>query len=618
MSSNPNDTVKWWHKNVNDRNINLKIFEEVNRIDQESNDRHTRNVRSLRMYGVSDTLGKTPYSNATVMTPALPANRVTLNIIANMCDTVAARVSKMKPKITALTSKGDFSVQDQAKDLDHWLSGMFYKNDIYTLHQQMFRFATIFDIGALKHYIDWETGSIKTEPVLATELLIDPTDGLYNDPRTLYQVKYVDKDVLKAMYPEAKAHIEEAGPNLSTQRAGSGQQYHTKVPVVEAWHLSSGPNAEDGRHVISIGTRVLYSEEYSKECFPFTFFHWSPPILGFFGNSLAQRLTGNQLEINKMLRIIQKSFHLGAAFKVFLEYGSKVAKEHINNEIGSIVYYTGNKPEFYVPKTVHNEFFQHLQWLIDSSYQETGISRMSAQGAKPAGLESGKAMRTYQDIESERFALVAQRYENSFIHTAKVYMELAKELYDSEEKIDLEVVAESKKFVKSIKWSDVKVKGNELILQFFPTSSLPHHPAGRLAYIQELIDAGYITQDFGKSLLDFPDIEQYAKFDNAPIENLYMTLENLMKGKFVGPEPTQYLSVGIELFKKAYLYYKNENVSAEKLDLILRWIKLAENLESKRIAQQQPADPIMQGMPQEAGAPTPEQEAMAQQSGIPM
>jgi hypothetical protein len=38
-------------------------------------------------------------------------------------------------------------------------------------------------------------------------------------------------------------------------------------------------------------------EDYDKSYFPFTFFRWSPRLTGFWGDSLANRLTGNQIEI---------------------------------------------------------------------------------------------------------------------------------------------------------------------------------------------------------------------------------------------------------------------------------------------------------------------------------
>ena len=44
-------------------------------------------------------------------------------------------------------------------------------------------------------------------------------------------------------------------------------------------------------------------------------------------------------------------------------------------------------------------------------------------------------------------------------------------------------------------------------LQCYPISKLPSDPAGRLETIQELIQGGFVSQDVGNRLLDFPDLD---------------------------------------------------------------------------------------------------------------
>jgi hypothetical protein len=396
------------------------------------------------------------------------------------------------------------------------------------------------------------------------------------------------------------------------------------VIVVEAWKLRAtvGDEESKGRHVITVEKAVLVDEEFNRDYFPFTTFRWSTPVVGYYGQSLVERLTGNQIEINKLLRIIQRSFHLGSVFKVFLEYGSKVAKEHINNEIGAIVYYQGQKPDYYVPKTVHEEFFRHLDWLIRNSYEEAGVSQLSAASRMPAGVDggSGKAIREYNDLETERFVLVAQQYENSFLETAKHYIDLMREM--EEDGIDFEVVAESKRFVETIKWSDVHIEDNQMIMQMYPTSSLPTTPTGRLAYVQELISAGFINQAIGLSLLEVPDVDGYLSMKTAPLDDLMCTLDKLLyQKKYIAPEPFQDLDMGIELFQLAYLRAKMDGAPDKALDNIRRWIASADKMRSKARAAALPPPMPGMGQPLPPGAPSaipgaPQQpQAMPPQAG---
>lgn len=588
--------MMWWLNDKNDSHAD--IFAIVNKIHMATSERRERNLRSLRLYGNMDVVGLAPYSFASSVAPSLPENRVKINVISSMADTVSAKISKIKPRVTFLTSGGNWASQQNAKKLNKFLLGIFYKNHIYERHQEGFKDSTIFDIGALKHYI--QGNEIVTERVLATELYVDDIDAMYGNPRSLYQVKYIHKEMLKKLYPKKAAAIAMCSSSFGDTIA-SKEQMENYVVVIEAWHLPSTPGAKDGRHVICMDKDTIVDESYTRDYFPFTFFHWSKRLVGYWGQSLAERLTGNQVEINKMLRIIQKSFHLGSAFKVFLEYGSRVAKEHINNDIGSIVYYAGAKPDFYVPQTIHPEYFQHLEFLIQKSYEEAGISQLSASSRKPAGIESGRALREYNDIETERFALASQAYEASFLDTARQYIDLVKEM--AEDGTDLEVTSESKRFIEKIKWSDIDVKDNEYVMQMFPVSMLPHTPAGRLAFVQELVNDNYIPREFGLKLLDFPDLENFTTMATASIDDLLSILDHiLVKGTYIGPEPFQDLATGIKIFQSAYLRAKTDDVPEDRLELLRIWIESAQAMLAKatppQLTQEAPGPEVPPEQPQ--------------------
>jgi hypothetical protein len=582
---------RWWKPSVKkDGDLAKQVFDTVLYIEQDQKDRRERNLRCMKLYSNADLSNLGPYGySQTNTSPNLPENRVKYNIVTSATDTLSAKISKMKPKVSFLTGGGQFHVQERAKKLEKFTVGAFYANKIYGLHQQCFRDSLIFDLGAIKHYrMD---GKICSERVFPFEIYVDAADAMYGKPTHIYHVKFVHKEMLAEMYPDSRAAIMESTGTLdpTSARSSVNQQEEEYCVIVEAWHLKSNyEDADDGRHVICVEKGVILDEAYDRPTFPFTFMTWSNPIVGFYGQSLCDRLTSNQIEINKMLRIIQRSFHLGSAFKVFLEYGSKVAKEHINNEIGSLVYYSGTKPEFYVPKVVHEEFFQHLEWLIKSSYEEAGISQLSSAAKLPPGIDggSGKALRTYNDLETERFILTSQSYEASFLETATQYIDLAREAYEAGE--DLKVTAESKKFVESIKWSEVDLEHDQYIMQMFPTSSLPSTPSGRLAYIQELIQAQIIPPEFALTLLEFPDIEGYAALKTAPLDDLMDTLDQMLyKGKFSPPEPFQNLKLGITTFQSAYLKAKKDGAPDDRLEMIRTWIAMADVM----------VNPVVPGLP---------------------
>lgn len=586
----------WWNDRKDE--AHSKAYDAVKYLYNNNKDRMERNLRCLRLYGNASLAGVSPYSVSQPVTAALPENRVKINIVASMCDTVTAKIAQMKPKVTFLTNGADWLAQDKAKKLDQYMYGWVYRNNLHQMHQTCFRDATIMDIGALKHFIQGNT--IVSERVLATELLADDVDGMYGKPRCRYHFKYVHKEVLGKQYPKKKPFIMSSAASLEAS-AFVAKDMANHVVVIEAWALESEPGAGDGRHIIFTDQVTLVDEEYNKNYFPFTFFYWSKPVTGVWGQSLADRLTGNQVEINKMLRIIQKSFHLGSAFKVFVEHGSRIVREHINNEIGSLVYYTGTKPEYLVPKTVHQEFFSHLEWLIRNSYEEAGVSQLSATSRKPSGLDSGKALREYNDIETERFAIVSQDFEKTYLETAEIYLDLSRDL--AEAGVELEVTGESKRFLDSIKWNDIAVKGNEYVMQMYPTNMLPNTPAGRLAWVQEMMNAQLISADEGLMLLDYPDIKGYFRTRLAVEEDLRDTADRiLVRGEYTPPEPFQNLDKAIPFMQLVYLDAKKRRAPEDRMDMLIKWIATADAMLQKAKAAQAAMVPPAPGGP----APIPQ------------
>lgn len=606
--------LQWWLSETDDQ-MASDIFDTVVFVQNEQSDRQDKNIRCMRLYGNMDMAGIGPYSYNRTASPNLPENRVKYNVISSATDTICAKISKMKPRMSFLTHGGNFSLQEEAKKLTKYILGSFKRNNIYRMHQDMFRDGTICDIGAIKHFIDGNF--IRSERVLSGELLVETADAMYGEPRNLYQIKFIYKNDLEKEYPDKASIIRDSASTIDPTNSMTYTDEETDyVVVIEAWRLPSAKGKRDGWHTISVEGGLLYKERYKRDYFPFTFWRWSKPQVGFYGQSLADRLTGNQIEVNKMLRTIQRSFHLGSAFKVFLEYGSKVAKEHINNDIGSIVYYAGQKPEFYTPQTVHAEFFRHLEWLIRSSFEEAGISQLSATSKLPAGLDggSGKAIREYNDLETERFVLTAQEYENTFEETAKQYIDLSKELADSGK--DFEVVAESKRFIESIKWSDIDLKENEYMLQMFPTSMLPSDPAGLMATIQEWVNAGWIDRVYGMRLLDFPDLEGYISLQTAALDDLFHTADLMLyRGEPQTPEPFQDLQQGLQLFQSIYLWAKRNGAPEDRLDMLRTWMAQADAMtmtarNAQNVQQQMPleANPTANGgaqMPPQAPPPNP-------------
>lgn len=600
----------WWKQDENE--LHKTVFDYVNRIENSQSYKSLENLRYLRLYQNYEVSGLnvSDYAKTETDFNRGTKNRVTLNVIHSMCDTVTSKITKNKPKPTFLTDGGDFTLQNKAKKLQKFVEGQFSSQRIYEKASRAFLDSCIFGTGVLKFFIDRESKEIKCERVFVDEIIVDDAEAIYGEPRQIHQRKYIHKDVLKDMFPEHKGAIENS--MTSGDEFNSGSSEHDMVKVIESWHLPSGPNAKDGKHAISIAGATLFEDIWDKPDFPFLFLKWTQRPLGFYGQGLAEQLQGIQLEINKILRTIQISMHLTSIPKVFLETSSKVVSAHINNEIGGIIKYAGTPPRYESVEAIGPALFSHLDRLYNRAFEIAGVSQLSAQSQKPSGLDSGAALREFNDIETERFMAIGQRYEQFFVDAARMTIRLAKEL--AEDVGDLSVNVKGGKFLETIKWKDVDMAEDKYLLDIFPTSSLPSTPSGRLQTIQEMLQAGLISREDGIKLLDFPDLQSVMNLQNAAIENIDKNIENMIdNGRYEPPEPYQNLGLLVKKTQEAYLFYKNQNAPEDRLELLRRYMDDANQLitRAQRQAQEQ-ADAEAALQAQGSLPATEEEDALAQ------
>jgi len=525
-------------------------------------------------------------------------DRVTFNVIASCCNTVTAKIAKARPRPIFLTSGGNFSLKRKAKLLTKFVDGMFYQIDLYNLMQRVFLDSCVFGTGIIKLYI--EDDEVKAERIFPSEIIVDEYEARYGDPRSMFQRKVMPREVVAGLFPNHKEEVAAASPCDPEDRS-----YNTgdMIEVIEAWHIPSAKGADDGRHVICIDNATLFDEKYEKDYFPFVTLRWSRRMLGFYGQGLAEQLRGIQAEINQLLLNIQEQMNL-ATPKVFLERGSQVAKEQINNQTWGIIEYEGQPPRFFVPQTVAGEVFSHLDRLYNRAYEISGISQLSATSRKPGGLESGVALREYNDIETERFIITGQAYEAAFLEVARQLIDLAKDV--SKQGKTYEVISHGDKDIEKIKWSDINLTEDQYRMKVYPASLLPTTPAARLQTVIEMSQAGLIDKAETRSLLDFPDIEQYNKLATAPLDEAEMLVEEIIeKGIYHPPEPFSNLQLHLQFFQRAYIEAKINNVPEERLQLMRQYMQ-----DCARLLQPPPppAPMPMPGSPapvEGAGAPAP-------------
>lgn len=575
---------KWW---AHGKQIYEFVWPIYERMKTHQNFRSMNNLRYARLYNDMELLGLKAGQYTRVANPSsYVKNKVTYNVVKSCIDSATAKIGKTKTRPIYLAENGSYSDQLKAKRLTQFIGGVFQQigtgqdedKTMYGLGKQAFRHCGIFGTGVV-HFYTTADGKVRAETNLCEEIIVDETEGMYRKPRQLHRHRYVAREVLLDMYPKFEQEIRSL-PAVN-ENNDSFETISDMVETLESWHLPSGPDAKDGMHCVTVTNATLKYEQYDDDYFPFLFMRWLPRILGFYGMGLAEELLGIQLEINKLLRNIQISQNLMAVPQIWLEYQSRTIKKKINNEIGGIKYYLGKPPIFTVPQGMSGEVYQHLERLYQRAYEITGISLLSATSQKPAGLNAAVALREYKDTETERFAIQQDMYENFYVEAAEMIRRLCKK--SKEKGLNPIVQFKDGSSQKTIRFSDVDVPDSKVTVSARPSNLLPKEPAGRLQYVQELIQAGIYSKEEALDLLDFPDTTKVNNIKLGARHVVIFTIEKMVEDvRYIAPEPYMNLDFAIEYAQSYYSRGKIDSMPEDRQELLRTFIADCERLIDKR------------------------------------
>jgi hypothetical protein len=568
----------------------------------EKHERMLAVVRSIRMNQeyrkLTDLLHESLYGNTPSSNYGRGASRrfsatsrLSLNVVRNMVGAVTSKIaSKNKPKPTFLTEEGNYEQRLQAENLEKFVGGVFYEAGVYNVLASCFRDMCVYGTGCLKAYE--ENGKASVERVRQRELVVDDMEGADMKPRNLYQRKYSDRLVALKLWGQGDAVREQKIKDCPRDADDIEAGYQTtadQILITEGWHLGEDDDTK-GRHSIVIEGLTLLDEEWDGP-FPFAFMRWTEDTDGFFGVGLAEELRGIQAEINKLLQQIQKGHHLITGHWS-VQQGTTLTTQ-INNDLGAIVKHTGQQPTYYTPGVISPEVYNHLWELYAKAFEIAGVSQLSATSQKPAGVDSGVAMRTYNDIQTERFLEVGQAYEEFVVEAARQVIRCAKRIGGS-----YKVRAVDKSSISFIKWSEIKLDEDAYVIRVYPTSLLPTTPAGKLQWAQDMITAGVIPPEDVLEIVDFPDTEAYAKRKNAARRIIERNIGHMLKtGEPVSPEPADNHPLALKLVNEAYAEARLDKVPEAKLQLLRDYMAVTQSFLPK------PAPPAPP--PMAMGAPPP-------------
>lgn len=537
---------------------------------------------------------------------------VTENLIATNIDTVAANVADQDIRVRVQTDGADWSHQRRAKALEIYGDGLSEKYEVGPRSRTGFKAgAAMKGTGLNKVWID-QFDEIQVTPVPIDNIVVDELECRDGRPRHLHYRDFYDRDDLMAQFPDHADAIARAQTSGSWRLwAGYRPIESNQIVVIESWRLPIGPkshkNHVPGRHTLVIDGVDLLDEPYEKTRFPFSKMVWNAPVWGFYGISLAERIMPHQNLLNRRNYQINRSLDHKADPITYVHQGDQHLQVKAVNQIGAIAAYRVQVPVTVDHQAVGQETYASRREIKVDASNESGVSQAMASGGVPAGIESGAGVREVRVTRTQRFSIQEKAFEQFWLDTLWLVLDCCKDLGEKAP----EILKVSKYGNRKIKWSEVDM--GDLKVQLAAASTLGDTPAGRQQRVVELAQAGVITLDESRELMEHPDIGAVLSLYNSTVEAVEYAIERILDGEHVVPTPYMNLDVAVKYAQRTYnmidVGEENGGAPEEVLEGLSDFMAIAASMlnppQVPGFPGEQAAMPVPPGADMGAGAPPP-------------
>ena len=409
-----------------------------------------------------------------------------LNIIKSAVDAVVSKISTAHCRPFVNTVKGSFKTIQICKQLQVFFDYYFDEKNVSAKITEALRDACIFDSGYI--YLDEVNGDIK---------VVEPWN-VYTRQR--------EKNEYRSAYIEF--------PNISTDTLKDEDFDLLNNSEKKSIYVTIGYfyDARTQTKATLINRQIRDISPLQSDIIPLVSIFYTMPIVGNTTLSIADMLKGIQIEIDELMKRISDASVLNPAQTILLANASNIKVGQLNNKVGNIVQYNAQNPsgagvDVVTPEFISSQYITLLDNLIEKAYNMVGISQLSAQGKKPSGLDSGVALATQADIESDRFQILLDQYIRTFTELAKVVVKVFEANRD---------IIKPNRYNLKLTWGDVEKEYDKMRIQFSAADNLSKDPSEKLKQLQTLAMAGIIPATQIASLLELPDINRgYSVANNA-------------------------------------------------------------------------------------------------------
>lgn len=419
------------------------------------------------------------------------------NVIGSCIETLCSKIASQKVRPFFNTVNGTFKEMQVARQAQIFFDQLYEENNVNNIVTNAFKNACIFDKGIVKISDEGITNR------LPWNVYVDPREVSYN------QITCVAEKLPKTP------------GRLLKLKYGVEADYNLDYTVYEYYDV-----LEHIKAVYVQELDILKKEKYEPNVIPYLFIHYSDPIKSNTSQSVVDQLYGIQMQIDEILAVMKDSIQMNPGMTLLVPRSSNIKTNMLSNRTGQIIQYdpipgqTASPVTYATNDIISAQFVQLLDKLKNDAYEMVGISQLSATSQKPEGLNSGVALSTMEDIESDRF-------ETQLNNVIRLYVDIAKaclDIFPPDENILPDDLTRA-----NIKWADIVESRNNMKIQFSAAQSLSKDPSEKLKQLTALAQAGVIPQSHIATLMELPDLQSGYNLANNAFNAVYTFIDDVMK-----------------------------------------------------------------------------------------
>ena len=429
------------------------------------------------------------------------------NIIREAINTHVSKLSQTKVRPFFNPVVGTWRTRKVCRNAQVFFDEYFEMQRVYIKAQQALKYADIFEFGAL--WVNEEEHKIEK---------LAPWEFLYDQPEFHYEQKFSRVAIIRKQYPLIRLvdKLDEAKtPDLiSALKTSRGAQ----VEYAIYYDLIDKQRWEFANSKVLKG----YPKAIDFECSPVVTLFIEEPLKGGYSTSMADNLYTIQAQVDTLCQRIHLALELSPANAIFTPKGSEIKSSTFSNEVGAFYEFMPipevRHPPVIVstPAPIDPQYREWLQYWKQAAFEQEGISQLSAQAKKPTGLNSGVALQTLEDVESERHNPALVLYIDFLMRVAKTCIEVYPENED---------ILPKRSGRADITWKDIKQERESYNIQFSASSALSKDPMVKMQQIEKLLAMRIIDQSLASSLLDMPDLEAAYDINAASYDDTQKVIE---------------------------------------------------------------------------------------------